>query len=68
MEALSKIHEFDAGGMIGVSDIGGRRFGPCSMVMQIKDQKWVRVYPKKPGTFDCTAGNLISVKVDQPTA
>jgi ABC-type branched-subunit amino acid transport system substrate-binding protein len=64
---LSKIHQFDAGGMIGTSDIGGRRFGPCYLVMQIKDQKWVRVYPKQPGTFDCTAKNVMSVKVDQPT-
>ena len=68
LDALSKIRKFDAGGMIGASDVGGRRFGPCYMVMQIKDQKWVRVFPKKPGTFDCTAENLLSVKVDQPTA
>ncbi len=68
LEALSKIHEFDAGGMIGASDVGGRRFGPCYLVMQIKNEKWVRVFPKKPGTFDCTAENLTSVKVDQPTA
>ena len=68
LDALSKIRKFDAGGMIGASDIGGRRFGPCSIVMQIKDQKWVRVYPKKPGTFDCNPENLLSAKVDQPTA
>ena len=53
--------------MIGVSDIGGRRFGPCYLVMQIQGEKWKRVYPKKPGTFDCTAKNLKSVRVDQPT-
>jgi hypothetical protein len=28
----------------------------------------VRVYPKKPGTYDCNPKNLVSVKVDQPTA
>ncbi len=68
LESLSKIHKFDAGGMIGASDIGGRRFGPCFIVMQIHNGKWARVYPKKPGTFDCTAKNLGAVKVDQPTA
>ena len=68
LAALSKIDTFDAGGMIGESNIGGRRFGPCYLVMQIKNEKWVRVFPKKPGTFDCTAENLTSVKVDQPTA
>jgi ABC-type branched-subunit amino acid transport system substrate-binding protein len=67
LDALSKIHKFDAGGMIGESDIGGRRFGPCFIVMQIQNGKWARVYPKKPGTFDCTAENLQAVKVDQPT-
>jgi ABC-type branched-subunit amino acid transport system substrate-binding protein len=67
LDALSKIHKFDAGGMIGASDIGGRRFGPCFVVMQIQNAKWARVYPKKPGTFDCTAKNLMAVKVDQPT-
>ena len=68
LEALSKIHKFDAGGMIGESDIGGRRFGPCFIVMQIQHGKWTRAYPKKPGTFDCTAKNLVAAKVDQPTA
>jgi ABC-type branched-subunit amino acid transport system substrate-binding protein len=67
LAALSKIHKFDADGMIGASDIGGRRFGPCYMVMQIQNEKWARVFPKKPGTFDCTAKNLTSIKVDQPT-
>jgi hypothetical protein len=68
LEALSKIHKFDAGGLIGTSDIGGRRFGPCYLVMQIQQGRWVRTYPKKPGSFDCNPKNLAAVKVDQPTA
>src|SRR3954452_22794306 len=47
LEALSKIDRFDAGGMIGESNIGGRRFGPCYLVVQIQDAKWERVFPKK---------------------
>jgi ABC-type branched-subunit amino acid transport system substrate-binding protein len=68
LSALSKIQSFDAGGMIGTTNIGGRRFGPCYMVMQIDGGKWKRVFPKKAGTFDCDPKNLTSVKVDQPTA
>ena len=67
LAALSQIHSFDAGGMIGASDIGGRRFGPCYMVMRIEDGKWKRVFPTKAGTLDCDPKNLTSVKVDQPT-
>jgi ABC-type branched-subunit amino acid transport system substrate-binding protein len=67
LSALSKIQSFDAGGMIGASNIGGRRFGPCFMVMKIDGGRWKRVYPTKPGTFDCDPKNLTSVKVDQPT-
>jgi hypothetical protein len=29
----------------------------------VKGGKFVRVYPKKPATFDCKASNLATVKV-----
>jgi hypothetical protein len=31
---------------------------------QIKAGKFVRVYPTKPGTFDCDPGNVATVTVD----
>jgi hypothetical protein len=33
------------------------------MLLQVK-KRYVRVYPKKAGTFDCKKRNLIHVKLD----
>lgn len=67
LTALSGIHQFDAGGLIGGNDIANRRFGPCFLVMQVQNSKWVRIHPKKPGTYDCTAKTK-TLQIDQPTA
>jgi hypothetical protein len=34
------------------------------MVLQVQDAKYVRVYPKKPGTMDCKRRNLIRYQDD----
>jgi len=57
LAAAKGITSFDAGGMIGVNNIAERKTGPCFLVMQVKNKKWTRVYPSKPGTFDCNAKN-----------
>ena len=31
---------------------------------QVKDGKFVRTYPTKPGTFDCNKKNLVEIKLD----
>jgi hypothetical protein len=51
---LSNTHQFDAGGMIPPVDIGARTGTTCYVLMQVKDAKFVRINPPKPGTFDCT--------------
>ena len=61
---MNKIHSFNAGGMIGTMDPAGRVASPCFMMLQVKNGKYVRVYPKKAGTFDCKKRNLIHVKLD----
>ena len=64
LEALGNIHEFDADGMFGKIDLGGRKVTPCHVLTQIKDGKFVRVTPTKAGTFDCAAKNVIETKLD----
>jgi Periplasmic binding protein len=63
LEEIKKVHDFDANGMTGGIDIGNRTLGPCFVVLQVQDGKWVRAHPKKKGTLDCT-GKLASIRVD----
>lgn len=52
-------HNFDAQGMIGPEDVGGHKQGPCYALLQVKNDKFVRVYPSKPATFDCNPKNIV---------
>jgi ABC-type branched-subunit amino acid transport system substrate-binding protein len=56
LEEAAKIHDFTADGMLGPTDVGGRKVGRCGMILQIKNGKFVRVTPKKKGTLDCSGG------------
>jgi ABC-type branched-subunit amino acid transport system substrate-binding protein len=62
--ALNNIHDFDADGMFGKVDLAGRSATTCHVLMQVKDGKYVRVEPTKPGTFQCDPKNVIEVKLD----
>jgi hypothetical protein len=55
---------FNADGMIGTVDIAHKTTSPCYLVEQIKNGKFHRVYPAKPGTFDCTKSNLVTTEAD----
>ena len=50
--------------MIGTIDIAGRGISPCYVLTQVKNGKFVRVFPTKPGTFDCAKKNVMQVKLD----
>jgi hypothetical protein len=63
-EQLNKIHQFNADGMFGTIDLAGRKTTPCHVLMQVKNGDFQRVFPTKPGTFDCAKKNVISVKLD----
>jgi hypothetical protein len=56
LEEAAKIHDFTADGMLGPTDVGGRKVNPCVVILQVKNGKFVRVTPKKKGTFDCSGG------------
>ncbi len=57
-----KIHSFDADGMLATSDIPAKKATPCTSLFQVKGGKFVRVFPKKPATFDCNPKNVVTVK------
>jgi ABC-type branched-subunit amino acid transport system substrate-binding protein len=64
LDALEDVNDFDAGGMIAPVDVGDRRIRGCGIVMQIQDGEFVRVDPKKPGTFKCAPSNVQVVELD----
>ena len=63
LTAAGNIHSFDADGMLATSDIAGKKATPCTSLFQVKGGKFVRVFPKKPATFDCNPKNVVTVKL-----
>ena len=63
--ALDGIHKFDADGMYGsTEDLAAKKITDCYVLLQVKNGKYVRVFPTKPGTFDCNPKNVIQRKLD----
>jgi ABC-type branched-subunit amino acid transport system substrate-binding protein len=67
LTALKGMTSFNAGGMTGTVNIGGKVPSSCFMVVQWNDGKFARVYPKKAGTFDCTTSNRYTFQADLTT-
>jgi len=63
LEELSKVEDFDAGGMLAPTDVGARVPSECYFLGQVQNGEYVRVHPKKPGTFDCHPKNLVTVEI-----
>jgi ABC-type branched-subunit amino acid transport system substrate-binding protein len=64
IQSLNNIHDFDAEGIIGETDIGNHEQSPCFAMSQVQDGEWERVHPKKVGTFDCKKKNSVSLELD----
>jgi hypothetical protein len=64
LTALKGMGQFDAGGMIASVDIGQKVPSDCFLFEQYKDRKFVRIFPKKAGTFDCTPSNRVKIQAD----
>ncbi len=60
------VHDFTAQGMIGKTDVGGHVPSPCFALLQVKNGKFTRVYPAKPGTFDCNPKNVVKITATLP--
>ena len=67
LAALNNIHHFDAGGMIAPIDLAGRKLSDCHVLTQVRNGKFVRVEPTKPGTFDCNPKYVVTRKLDLQT-
>jgi hypothetical protein len=63
-DQLATINDFDAGGMIGKTNIAARETSNCYVLTQVKGGKFVRVTPTKKGTFDCKARNRLEIQLD----
>jgi len=63
LDRLAQTKEFDAGGMLATTDVGARTPSPCFNLQQVQDGEYVRVHPKKAGTFDCNPKNITIVKL-----
>jgi hypothetical protein len=50
--------------MIGTVDIKNKVPTPCLAVVQLQKGKFVRLAPKKKGTFDCNKRNGVTIKAD----
>jgi Periplasmic binding protein len=66
LDGLKNVGQFTANGWIGATNL--RDETPCFIVMQIQNGKFVRVYPSKPGTFDCNPANNITINLDPVAA
>jgi ABC-type branched-subunit amino acid transport system substrate-binding protein len=64
LTALKGTTTFNAGGMTGTVNIGGKVPSSCFMVVQWESGKFHRIYPKKTGTFDCTTSNRYTFQAD----
>jgi ABC-type branched-subunit amino acid transport system substrate-binding protein len=67
LTALKNTTSFNAGGMVGTVNIGGKVPSSCFMLIQWNHGKFNRVYPTKRGTFDCTASNRYTFQADLTT-
>ena len=62
LSASASINRFNAGGLIGKTNVGMREPTPCYVLLQVKGGKFVRVTPSKPGTFNCQSKNIVDIK------
>jgi hypothetical protein len=44
--------------------VGGHQPSNCDVITQLVNGQWQRVYPTKPGTFDCSSGNTKTIKMN----
>ncbi len=67
LEAARNLHDFDAGGLIPETDVGGKKGSHCYVMMQVVDGKFKRVEPTAAGTFNCD-GKTETFRIDASTA
>jgi hypothetical protein len=61
LDTLSGVHDFDAGGIVGPTDVGRRTPTGCYVLLQVHDGKFTRVNPAEKGRLDCASDNLVTI-------
>jgi ABC-type branched-subunit amino acid transport system substrate-binding protein len=61
LTALSGVHSFDAGGILGVTDVAARQPTGCYMLLRVHGGRFVRSFPTTPAHLDCGTQNLQTV-------
>jgi ABC-type branched-subunit amino acid transport system substrate-binding protein len=56
---LSKVTTWTGGGLNAPSDPAKNLPPTCGLLMKLDNTKWVQVYPKKLGTFDCSSKYVV---------
>jgi len=64
LDGISTLTDFDAGGMLGTVDIANHTLSSCTLLTQFTNDKFVRVWPSKKGTFDCSPKNYVTFQAD----
>lgn len=64
LTGVQGIQDFDAEGMIGTITPAERTPTQCVIVEQVQSGEFVRLFPKKKGTFDCTPKNSFEVELN----
>lgn len=64
LEGAETINGFTAEGMFAPVDLGDRVPSKCFALLQVKSGKFVRVHPKKKGTFDCKSADVVELQLD----
>jgi hypothetical protein len=62
LDDLKGMKNFTDNGWMGEKDLRG--FSPCYVLMQVQGGKFVRLFPTKAGTLDCSASNLTTVTIN----
>ncbi len=58
LASMRTITDFTSDGWIGTVDFTKKTLSPCFVLLHVEGGQYVRKYPEKPGTMDCSPGNL----------
>jgi len=64
VNTLSKIHEWDGGGLQAKSDPGGNMPPSCGMLVKLTGTSWAQYYPKAQGQMDCNPSYIVHITGD----
>jgi hypothetical protein len=65
LNGAKTLTSFNAGGMMATTNLANKVSTSCYALVQLNSNaKWNRIYPKKPGTFDCSKSNHFEYQAD----